>query len=124
MLKTRAAELQACLPGLVTPRWPTGERFVQAMAHGTMSVELYAPQGVDPQQPHKQDELYFIQTGTGELVLQGERHSFGPGTAFFVPAGVEHRFENFSACFSTWVVFWGPEGGEPDGEKTKEFEDD
>ena len=123
-MKANAAELLASLLGVVTLRWPMGERFLQAMAHGTMSVELYAPQVVDPQQPHKQDELYFIQTGTGELVLQGERHSFGPGTAFFVPAGAEHCFENFSADFSTWVVFGGPEGGEPDGEKTKEFEDD
>ena len=121
MLKARAAELQACLPGVVTTRWPMGERFVQAMAHGTMSVELYAPDGVDPQQPHAQDELYFIQTGTGEFVLQGERCRFEPGSAFFVPAGAAHRFENFSADFSTWVVFWGPQGGESESEKNKEF---
>jgi len=94
---------------------------VQAMAHGSMSVELYAPQEVDPQQPHAQDELYFIQTGTGELVLQGARHSFGPGAAFFVPAGAEHRFENFSADFSTWVVFWGPPGGESEIERDTEL---
>jgi len=30
----------------------------------------------------------------------------------FVPAGVEHRFENFSDDFATWVIFYGPEGGE------------
>lgn len=30
----------------------------------------------------------------------------------FVPAGMTHRFEDFSADFVTWVVFWGPEGGE------------
>jgi mannose-6-phosphate isomerase-like protein (cupin superfamily) len=112
MMKANASQLCQLLPGVLTPQWPMGARFVQAMAHGTMSVEMYAPQGVDPQQPHAQDELYFIQTGRGELVLQGERHSFAPGTAFFVPAGAEHRFENFSADFSTWVVFWGPQGGE------------
>ena len=27
-------------------------------------------------------------------------------------AGVEHRFEDFSADFATWVFFYGPEGGE------------
>jgi hypothetical protein len=32
---------------------------------------------------------------------------------FFVPAGVAHRFERFSPDFATWVVFWGPHGGEP-----------
>jgi uncharacterized protein YjlB len=30
----------------------------------------------------------------------------------FVPAGTTHRFEDFSADFATWVVFWGPQGGE------------
>jgi hypothetical protein len=29
-----------------------------------------------------------------------------------VPAGVEHRFEEFSGDFGTWVIFYGPEGGE------------
>jgi hypothetical protein len=29
-----------------------------------------------------------------------------------VPAGKAHRFENFTPDFATWVVFWGPQGGE------------
>jgi hypothetical protein len=28
------------------------------------------------------------------------------------PYKVEHRFENFSDDFGTWVFFYGPEGGE------------
>ena len=82
------------------------------MAHGTMSVELYAPRGLDPQTPHAQDELYFIHAGSGELLIGDVRHRFEPGAAFFVPAGTAHRFENFSVDFATWVVFWGPTGGE------------
>jgi mannose-6-phosphate isomerase-like protein (cupin superfamily) len=34
------------------------------------------------------------------------------GSFIFVPAGQEHRFENFTADFSAWVFFYGPEGGE------------
>ena len=37
---------------------------------------------------------------------------FERGEVLFVAAGVEHRFENFSDDFSTWVLFHGPEGGE------------
>ena len=107
-----ASELLRSLPGKATEKWPNGEPFISAFTHGTMSVELYAPVGVDLQTPHTQDELYFIHTGRGEFVIDEERQSFGPGSAFFVPAGVEHRFENFTADFSTWVVFWGPQGGE------------
>jgi len=36
----------------------------------------------------------------------------GSLSLLFVPAGVEHRFEHFSEDFSTWVVFYGPRGGE------------
>ena len=33
-------------------------------------------------------------------------------TCLFVPAGVEHRFEDFTDDLAVWVVFYGPEGGE------------
>lgn len=111
-MKAIASELLQRLPGKATQKWPMGERFISAFTHGSMSVELYAPVGSDPQTAHAQDELYFVHSGSGELVIAGERHSFGSDTTFFVPAGVEHRFENFTSDFSTWVVFWGPQGGE------------
>jgi mannose-6-phosphate isomerase-like protein (cupin superfamily) len=98
----------------VSDRWPHGQRFAVAFAHGTMSVELYAPRGSDHQQPHEQDELYFVHSGRGVFELGDERHAFAAGTSFFVPAGVPHRFVEFSDDFATWVVFWGPKGGEAD----------
>lgn len=87
-------------------------RFVTLLQRGTMSLELYAPQGEDRQTPHSQDELYLVVSGHGEFVNGNERHSFQPGDVLFVPAGVEHRFVNFSDDFQTWVIFYGPEGGE------------
>lgn len=112
VLSVTAESLLARLPGKVTSVWPEGERFVVGLEHGTMSVELFAPRDVDPQQPHAQDELYFVIAGSGTFVAGDERHAFAPGTAFFVAAGVPHRFEDFSPDFATWVVFWGPKGGE------------
>jgi mannose-6-phosphate isomerase-like protein (cupin superfamily) len=111
-MKATVAELMRRLPGPVTAQWPQGERFAEAFRHGSMSVELYAPVGSDPQAPHAQDELYFIQAGSGSFVLDGVAHEFEAGDCFFVPAGVEHRFTHFTPGFAAWVVFWGPEGGE------------
>ncbi|MCM5681676.1 cupin domain-containing protein [Schlegelella sp. S2-27] len=105
-MKARLQDALAQLPGA------QGERFRRVLAHGSMSVEIYAPQGTDPQQPHAQDELYFIVSGRGMFHSGGERHPVGPGDCLFVPAGREHRFEEFSNDFVTWVVFWGPPGGE------------
>lgn len=112
ILKSSLTELRARIPGAPSAQWPQGERYALAFEHGTMSLGFYAPIGRDPQQPHKRDEVYIIHSGNGEIVISGERHTFTPGNAFFVGAGVEHRFENFSADFQAWVVFWGPSGGE------------
>jgi mannose-6-phosphate isomerase-like protein (cupin superfamily) len=114
-LSARAADLLRRIPGAASPAWPQGQRFAAAFAHGTMSVELYAPVDVDPQTPHLQDELYVIHAGTATLVLAGERVDCTPGSVVFVAAGASHHFESFSKDFSTWVVFWGPSGGESGG---------
>ncbi|MEX0314503.1 MAG: cupin domain-containing protein [Allomuricauda sp.] len=86
--------------------------FITLFEHGTLSVEVYKPEKVDLQQPHTRDEVYVVISGTGEFFNGGVRTNFEPGDFLFVPAGVEHRFENFTDDFSTWVLFYGPEGGE------------
>jgi len=108
---TRAtvAEALTRLPG------PAGERWAVVLEHGTLEVEIYAPRGRDPQNPHTRDEVYVVVTGSGEFVHGGSRERFGPGDLLFVPAGVEHRFENFSDDLVVWVIFYGPEGGEVKG---------
>jgi mannose-6-phosphate isomerase-like protein (cupin superfamily) len=91
---------------------PGGERFTAVFDHGSLAVELYAPRDHDGQTPHTRDEVYVVASGTGTFVRDGERVAFGPGDFLFVPAGVPHRFESFSDDFATWVLFYGPEGGE------------
>jgi mannose-6-phosphate isomerase-like protein (cupin superfamily) len=86
--------------------------FAKVMEHGTMSVEIYRPVKTDPQTPHQQDELYVVISGSGEFLNDGKRSVFGKGDVLFVPAGIEHRFENFTDDFTTWVIFYGAEGGE------------
>ena len=89
-----------------------GKNFFTGMAHGTMSVEIFKPVGRDLQQPHAQDELYIVIAGTGIFSKAGEARPFAPGDLIFVEAGLEHRFETFTGDFETWVIFWGPQGGE------------
>lgn len=82
------------------------------LQRGTLEVGFYKPIGVDPQQPHDQDEVYVVQTGSGFFVLGDQRQPFVAGDTIFVPAGAVHRFEDFSDDFSAWVIFYGPKGGE------------
>jgi mannose-6-phosphate isomerase-like protein (cupin superfamily) len=100
-------DIEASLPDA-----PASMRFRYALRRGSMKLGLYAPAGKDDQTPHSQDELYFVVSGSGVFLKDGERKPFGPHDAIFVEAGADHRFLDFSPDFAAWVVFWGPEGGE------------
>ena len=104
--RVEVAEALARLPGA------GGERFAEVFRRGSLLVEIYAPRGRDPQQPHTRDEVYIVVAGRGEFVNGDERHRVAPGDFLFVPAGTVHRFENFTEDLTVWVIFYGPEGGE------------
>ena len=111
-MKTSLQELLSQIPGLPSDQWPDGERYAVGFENGTMSLGYYAPIDSDPQQPHQRDEIYIVQSGTSEFILGDETLNLAAGDAVFVPAGVVHRFTDFSNDFGTWVIFWGPDGGE------------
>ena len=89
---------------------PLSPGRLSRLALETPDIELrhYAPEGVDQQVPHDRDELYFVISGTGIFLRGDERVTFGPGDVLYAAAGEPHRFAEFSAGFSTWVVFYGP----------------
>jgi len=89
-----------------------GKRFAEVYRHQSLEVEIYAPRGIDPQNPHTRDEVYIVMSGTGRFFCDGEREAFGPGDFLFAPAGAVHRFEDFTDDLAVWVLFYGPEGGE------------
>ena len=98
---------------------PDGPRFATIFQHGTLLVEIYAPRGSDPQNPHTRDEIYFVATGSGEFVCGETRTPFKPTDVLFAAAGVAHRFENFTDDLTVWVMFYGPEGGEAEEDVEK-----
>ncbi len=89
-----------------------GRSSALVYAHGSMSLRWYAPRGEDRQTPHEQDELYLVAQGHATFRRGDDSVAVRPGDALFVPAGLEHRFVDFSDDFATWVVFYGPNGGE------------
>jgi mannose-6-phosphate isomerase-like protein (cupin superfamily) len=99
------AEALARVPG------PSGERYASAIDYGTLTVEIYAPRGTDPQMPHTRDEVYVVMAGTGWFINGPDRHEFGPGDVLFVPASVPHRFEEFTDDLTLWAMFCTPQGG-------------
>lgn len=98
--------------GLARMPGPDHDEYDVLLRHGTLEVGYYAPRGSDPQTPHSRDEVYIVMKGSGWFRNGSDRHRFEPGDLLFVPAKVEHRFEEFTDDLALWVMFYGPEGGE------------
>jgi mannose-6-phosphate isomerase-like protein (cupin superfamily) len=109
--RVTVAEALAQLPG------PNGESFRPVFGHGSLVAEILAPPSSSPLHPHPRDEVYIVARGSGELFKGGVRLPISAGDFLFVPAGMEHRFENFTDDLIIWAIFYGPEGGEADPAK-------
>jgi uncharacterized cupin superfamily protein len=101
------------IPTRLTPedmaKAPLTAGRLSRLAFDTGEIELryYAPQGEDKQVPHERDELYFVVRGSGAFLRGAQRVSCGAGDVLFAAAGEPHRFVDFSADFSVWVLFYG-----------------
>ncbi len=111
-MKISLQDFMQKLPLPATEKWPEGVWDIEASNHGSMSLILFSPKVTDYQTAHDQDELYIVVKGSGVLLKKGERYKFTEGDALFVPAGMDHHFENFSDDLTLWAIFWGPKGGE------------
>lgn len=89
-----------------------GVLFTTLFKHGSLEVEIYKPEKLDLQKPHTRDELYVVATGSSRFRAGDREWDVQVGDVLFVPAHQAHRFSSFSDDFSTWVFFYGPEGGE------------
>ena len=105
-VKLRPDDMKNNIPG------PGGEQFHTGLLRGELKVEFYVPQNEDLQQPHSRDECYVITHGSGKFQMGSDIVPFETGDFLFVPAGLEHRFFDFGDSLETWVIFYGPEGGE------------
>jgi mannose-6-phosphate isomerase-like protein (cupin superfamily) len=87
-----------------------GKPYLQFINAGTMSLGLYALSAgsTDTQSPHEEDEIYYVVSGRGAIVVAGERRAVRPGSIVFVARAVEHRFVDIEEDLSI-LVFFAPE---------------
>ena len=67
--------------------------FTLLLKSGSMSIEYFAPTNVDTQQPHTQDEIYVIASGSSQFYRSGEIINCNKNDVLFVPA--RHRASLF-----------------------------
>lgn len=86
------------------------ESYVQFINRGSMSLGLYVlPAGSeDTQTPHLEDEIYYVVSGRGNILVAGELRPVEAGSIIFVEKHVDHRFVDISEDLSI-LVFFAPQ---------------
>ena len=87
----------------------SGDLYHEFLHVPSMSAGVYqlAAGATDPQQPHTEDELYYIVQGKALLRVADEDIPVEPGSLVFVEAHVEHRFHTITEDL-TVLVFFAP----------------
>ena len=81
-----------------------GYEVVHESAGLQIGVYVLVYPEADHQQPHDDDEIYFVLEGNGVLEVEGKPVELRTGHALFVPAGAEHRFSAYEQL-SVLVIF-------------------
>lgn len=95
------------MPELLARRAASGRAYLPFLDHETLSMGIYVLPGggQDGQQPHRQDETYFVLEGSGQLVVESETTKVAAGDVIFVAAGTSHRFVDMESGLSLLVFF-------------------
>lgn len=85
--------------------------YLRFLRERNMSAGLYALDAgtQDTQQPHAQDEIYFVVSGRASVTIGADTTTVGRGCVIYVPAGVPHRFHQITEDLRVMVVFSPPE---------------
>ena len=94
---------------LITQQAADKNPYLEFLKHPSLSVGLYVlpAGGTDGQQPHTEDEVYYVVNGRGRFSHAGEDRAVQAGSILFVAAGVEHRFHSITEALHI-IVFFAP----------------
>jgi mannose-6-phosphate isomerase-like protein (cupin superfamily) len=89
-----------------------GKRYHEFLRVPALSAGLYVlpALSVDGQQPHTEDEVYYVVSGRGAFRCGDEDRPVAAGSVLYVPAHVEHRFHSIEEELSILVFFAPAEG--------------
>ena len=97
------------LQDLLATHKENGRLYHEFLSVPALSAGLYRlpAGGQDPQQPHNEDELYYIINGKGMIHVDGEDRPVIPGTTIYVGANIVHYFHTITEDL-TILVFFAP----------------
>ena len=95
------------LPNLLTQQQASNKLYLEFLRVPALSCGLYVlPAGQpDPQQPHREDEVYYIIQGQGMIRVADEDRPVQAGSIVYVAAEVAHRFHSITETLQILVFF-------------------
>jgi mannose-6-phosphate isomerase-like protein (cupin superfamily) len=92
---------------LVAANAASDRRYTEFLRVPAMSAGIYAlPAGSeDLQQPHGQDEIYYVLRGRSKFTCNGEVIDIFPGSFIYVAAHADHRFFDIEEDLEIIVLF-------------------
>ena len=100
------------LSDLERQRAQAGELYLEFLRVPALSLGLYVPPagGVDAQQPHKEDEVYYVLSGRATVRVGDEDRAVQAGSVVLAPPGVPHSFHSITEELRVLVFFAPAEG--------------
>jgi len=88
-------------------RQQAGRLYFEFLRVPALSAGVYVlpAGGTDPQQPHTEDELYYVASGAASIEVDGESRPVRAGSLIYVPAYAPHRFHSITAELRILVFF-------------------
>src|SRR5437763_11921367 len=87
----------------------SGRPYHEVVRSHDLSVGLYVLEAgaTDEQQPHTEDEVYYVLEGQAVISVADEEREVAAGSIVFVAADVPHRFHDIAERLVVLVAF-GP----------------
>jgi quercetin dioxygenase-like cupin family protein len=100
------------LTDLVAESERGNQRWLEFLRVSSLSMGLYRLKAgqADEQQPHTEDEVYFVVSGKAWFQAGGHQQAVAPSSLIFVERSVEHRFYDVTEDLTVLVFFTPPEG--------------
>ena len=97
------------LANLIAQREASGKHYLEFLRVPDLSMGLYVlpADGVDPQSPHTEDEVYYVVSGRAKIKVAEEDRAVQAGSIVYVAKNVEHRFHSIEEEL-TVLVFFAP----------------
>jgi len=95
------------LAQLISQREARNKLYLEFLKVPDLSMGLYVlpAGGTDPQLPHTEDEVYYVVSGRGKILVADENRDVQAGSIVYVEKNIAHRFHSIEEELMVLVFF-------------------